>query len=119
MRSYFAGFAALLLVTLALAACQNAGADKPVSAPNNPTSTAATTPAAQQTPAEPADGVKRMPIDEARAAVEKGTAVIIDVRDANSYQSSHIKGSINIPYAEIADRIKELPKDKTAVLYCS
>ena len=119
MRSYFAGFAALLLVTLALAACQNAGADKPASAPNNPTSTAATTPAAPQTPTEPADGVKRMTIEDARAAVEKGTAIIVDVRSADEYKANHIKGSISIPYAEIADRIKELPKDKTAVLYCS
>jgi 3-mercaptopyruvate sulfurtransferase SseA len=119
MRSYFAGFAALLLVPLALAACQNADDKKTASVPNNPTITTATSPAAPQNPAEPADGVKRMTIDDARAAVEKGTAIIVDVRRADEYKANHIKGSISIPYEQIADRVKELPKDKTAVLYCS
>ncbi len=116
MRSFFAGLAALLLVTVALTACQNAVDNQQAASPKPSAAPAQTAPAQ---PAAPADGVKRMTLEDTRAAVEKGAAVIVDVRSADEYKANHIKGSISIPYAEIADRIKELPKDKTAVLYCS
>jgi rhodanese-related sulfurtransferase len=51
--------------------------------------------------------------------MEKGTAVVIDVRSPESYKTGHIKGSINIPETEIVRRKDELPRDKKIVLYCS
>jgi 3-mercaptopyruvate sulfurtransferase SseA len=113
MRSFWAGLA---LSALTLTACQNAVNDNKTATTTAPSAKPSAAPAA---PAEPADGIKRMTLEEARAAVEKGAAVIIDVRDAESYKANHIKGSINIPYADIGNRIKDLPKDKTAVFYCS
>ena len=46
--------------------------------------------------------------------------VIIDVRSAEEFQSGHIKGAINIPHTEIADRIASAVPDKTTPLklYC-
>ena len=46
--------------------------------------------------------------------------VIIDVRSAEEFRSGHLKGAINIPHTEIADRIASAVPDKTTPLklYC-
>ena len=46
--------------------------------------------------------------------------VIIDVRSAEEFQSGHLKGAINIPHTEIADRIASAVPGKTTPLklYC-
>ena len=53
------------------------------------------------------------------AALSPG-AVIIDVRSAEEFQTGHVKGAINIPHTEIADKIAGAVPDKTAPLklYC-
>lgn len=65
------------------------------------------------------DGVRRITPEEARAAVEKGKAIIIDVRALESYNIGHVKGSRSIPVSEIEDRAGELPRDKMIITYCS
>ena len=116
MRNVYSLLAACLLVTLALASCQNSGAD---TNPKPSSNAAAPAVAGKQETTTPADGVKRISIDDARVALDKGTAIMVDVRDPNAYKSSHIKGSINIPGAQVGERSQELPKDKTIILYCS
>lgn len=66
-----------------------------------------------------ADGVPRIAVADAKQAVDKGEAVVIDVRDPASYRQEHVKGSINIPSNEAATRIAELPKGKLLIAYCS
>lgn len=65
------------------------------------------------------DGVRRITPAEAHAAQEKGTAIIIDVRASESYNLSHIKGAKVIPINEVAARIKEFPRNKLIITYCS
>lgn len=72
-----------------------------------------------QTQPAPADGVRRVTVEELRAALDKGTAIVVDVRGQDSYKAGHIKGAVWIPESEIANRTKELPKDKLIVTYCS
>lgn len=72
-----------------------------------------------QTQQTPADGVRRVTVEELRAGLEKGTAIVIDVRSEEQYKAGHIKGSLWIPSDKIASRTKELPKDKLIVAYCS
>jgi 3-mercaptopyruvate sulfurtransferase SseA len=67
----------------------------------------------------PTDGVRRVTVEELRAGLEKGTAIVIDVRSQEQYKAGHIKGALWILGDEIAGRIKELPKDKLVVAYCS
>ncbi len=44
--------------------------------------------------------------------------VIVDVRDKKEYDLGHIPGAISMEYPdEIESRYKELPTDKTLVLY--
>ncbi len=65
------------------------------------------------------DGVRRITVEELRAALEKGTAIVIDVRGEDQYKEGHIKGARWIPADRMASHAKELPKDKLIVLYCS
>ncbi|HWT02955.1 MAG TPA: rhodanese-like domain-containing protein [Pyrinomonadaceae bacterium] len=65
------------------------------------------------------DGVRRVTPAEARAAVEKGQAVIVDVRGEDSFKAGHIKGALWIPVGDIAARAGELPRGKTIITYCS
>lgn len=45
--------------------------------------------------------------------------VLVDVRAPLEYADSHIKGSVNIPVADLRTRYTELDKDKKTVLVCS
>ena len=73
----------------------------------------------QATKSEPADGVRRVTPAESQELAERGKAVIVDVRDANSFKTGRIKGSINIPRTELLNRLGELPKDKLLIFYCA
>jgi rhodanese-related sulfurtransferase len=43
--------------------------------------------------------------------------VILDVRDAGT--EGHIPGDLDIPQAQLADRLAEVPKDKEIVIHCN
>ena len=49
--------------------------------------------------------------------IAKNNYVIVDVRTKEEYNTSHIKGAINIPYDEIDENTK-LDKTKTILVYC-
>lgn len=72
-----------------------------------------------QAPEPQSDGVRRITPAEARAAQEKGTAIIIDTRNEQAFNSGHIKGAKLMASNEVAARIKELPRDKMIIMYCS
>ena len=44
--------------------------------------------------------------------------VLLDVRNADMFAASHIKGAKNIPLADLVAKLATLPKDKTIVTYC-
>ena len=44
---------------------------------------------------------------------------LIDVRPKEAFESSTIKGAVNIPISEIRTRLKEFPRDKKIVLFCN
>lgn len=73
----------------------------------------------QQPQPTPADGVRRVTVEELRAGLEKGTAIVIDVRSKEQYNAGHIKGAQWIMADEIAGHIKDFPKNKLVVAYCS
>jgi len=119
--------AAALLLLLA-AACGprdgsttggNSARQSPTAAANSnagPARPAANAPAEA---APPDDGVRRVTIAEARAAAERGNAVIFDVRNQQSYDVSHVKGSKLVPYDAVAQHLSEFPKDKLIITYCA
>jgi len=53
---------------------------------------------------------------------DAGSAIFIDARDPEEYDSGHIQGAINIPfdyYKEYEDLINELDEEKIYITYCS
>lgn len=72
-----------------------------------------------QPKAETEDDMKRISVEEAKAAFDSGKAFFIDTRDAEAYKAEHIKGAVNIMANEIQDRYKQLPTDKQIIVYCS
>ena len=50
------------------------------------------------------------------AAPDKYT--IVDLRAQEDFDKAHVKGAINIPLAQLKDKVASLSKDKTVVLYC-
>jgi rhodanese-related sulfurtransferase len=44
--------------------------------------------------------------------------VIVDARSRDEYAAGHIPGAINIPLAELPDRLTEIPADRPVVTYC-
>jgi 3-mercaptopyruvate sulfurtransferase SseA len=68
---------------------------------------------------EQGDGVRRITPAEAREALDKGAAIVIDVRNEQVYQTGHVKGAILIGLNDFIARIKDLPRDKMIITYCS
>lgn len=61
----------------------------------------------------------RISVAEAREALAKGTAVLVDVRAVETYKAEHAKGALSIPLSDVAARAGELPKDKLIITYCT
>src|SRR5215213_1760654 len=118
MRLFFSLMAAIILAALALAACNSRdGSGSTASSTGTSPSSSSSAPAPLST--APSDGVERITTAELRDALEKGTAIVVDVRSPESYKLGHIRGAINIPEPEITRRKDELPRDKKIVFYCS
>lgn len=45
--------------------------------------------------------------------------LIVDVRTTDEYMDGHIAGALSIPVDELEGRIKELPNDKSIIVYCN
>ncbi|RVW03257.1 metalloregulator ArsR/SmtB family transcription factor [Rhodococcus spongiicola] len=71
--------------------------------------------AASQVLGSPDDAITR---DELIRRRDAGEITLIDVRPPEEYAAGHIPGAINVPVAELADRLAELPADRDIVAYC-
>ena len=74
--------------------------------------------AASSEPAIPTEA-PRMTAEEVKALVARGRAVVVDVRSAEAYAAEHAAGALSIPLSGLAERLKELPKDKLIAAYCT
>ena len=66
------------------------------------------------------DGAAPIPAADALARVADG-AEVVDVRSAEEFDSGHLDGAVNIDYqaADFAERISELPREESYVVYCA
>ncbi len=86
-------------------------------------------PAASQTPQPPAehaddhakeDAVPRVKAADAVQLVKAGEAILVDVRDATSYETMHAKGALHVSYQDIQEgKYEKLPKNKHLIFYCT
>jgi glyoxylase-like metal-dependent hydrolase (beta-lactamase superfamily II)/rhodanese-related sulfurtransferase len=45
-------------------------------------------------------------------------AVVLDVREPDEYAHGHVPGAINVPQAEVANRLDEIPRDRPVLAIC-
>ena len=111
----FLNFLVLAAVAVvAFAACNSA--DHASKLPSiSPDSANKTKPAA----ATHTDVARRINVTEAQSLIAKNQAVVIDVRNQAAFDQGHIRGAKLIPFGEVANRVNELPRDKTIITYCS
>ncbi|MBS1790693.1 MAG: rhodanese-like domain-containing protein [Acidobacteria bacterium] len=96
-------------------ACQKSDASATTSSVT-PAATVAAPPLAKS--AE--DSMPRVTVEEAKAQVANGTAVLVDVRGPDAYKLGHIKGSLEHSLGKMeGNDFKGLPKDKRIIAYCS
>jgi glyoxylase-like metal-dependent hydrolase (beta-lactamase superfamily II)/rhodanese-related sulfurtransferase len=57
-------------------------------------------------------------VDVAALKDRSPETVLIDVREPAEYAAGHIPGAINLPQADLATRLEELPRDQPLVLAC-
>ena len=110
MRHILTFFAIALLGLAVLTACNSAEQTASKGSPLAPASPATKA---------PPDGARRVTVAELKDMLAKNEAVVIDVRNEESYKAAHIKGAKLIPEAEVVKRSDELPKNKLIVTYCS
>jgi len=68
---------------------------------------------------EPGEVFYRISVDEARAMLERGEAVMVDVRNPDEYHAGHVKGALWIPVDQILQRAHQLPRDKKLLFICA
>jgi rhodanese-related sulfurtransferase/DNA-binding transcriptional ArsR family regulator len=64
------------------------------------------------------DTLEPIPPEELRRRLAAGDVTLIDVRPGDEFAAGHIPGALSVPVAELADRLRELPKRKEIVAYC-
>jgi phage shock protein E len=108
------------LLLICLSACSAPGA------PAEPTSASTRvpepvhTPSSARLPLTEAE-VPRISIEDAKAALESGEAVVVDVRSDAAYEVSRVAGAINIPLDEIEANptALTLARDQWIITYCT
>ena len=58
-------------------------------------------------------------VEEAREMIVQQEVVLLDVRNVEEYNSSHIPGAILIPLDELESRLAELNPSSYILVYCS
>ena len=43
---------------------------------------------------------------------------MLDVREPDEYAPGHVPGAVNLPQADLADRLEELPRDRPLLVIC-
>jgi len=65
------------------------------------------------------NGRIRIDPPEAKAKVDSGEAIVLDVVDSETYSQlrDRIRGAVRIPPEEIVRRFGELPRDRSVIAY--
>lgn len=78
-----------------------------------------TSSSAAETTAAKAEYIK-ITASEAKALMDEGNVIVLDVRSLEEYDAGHIAGAIRLAYGEFADKLASVLPDKDAVIlvYC-
>lgn len=103
----------ILFLAVAFAACNSVHSNA------NVERVVATTPTPASHQQQPYPDVKRISTTELDDLMKQGKVFVVDVRNQQAYDLGHIRGAKLIPVGTVGERLKELPRDKMIVTYCS
>lgn len=65
--------------------------------------------------------VPRIEVHNAKAAIDSGAAILVDVRSAESYAAGHAFGAVSLPLTNLEDGIGTLSFEKSQwiITYCT
>ena len=65
--------------------------------------------------------VPRVSLEAAKAALDSGAAILVDVRSPSAFEASHIAGAISVPLGQIERELTQVPleKDQWIITYCT
>ena len=55
---------------------------------------------------------------ELAAPDERKRPAVLDVRNLNEYEASHLRGALNVPVDELRFRLEEVPRDRPLIVHC-
>ncbi|MEM1111311.1 MAG: thiosulfate sulfurtransferase GlpE [Pseudomonadota bacterium] len=61
---------------------------------------------------------KRISVSEARTLIAAGSAQIVDIRDDQSYASSHVQGATHLTNSNLQDFVSDADPDRPLLVYC-
>jgi len=64
------------------------------------------------------DVVEEVTAEELAARLDRGRAVVIDVRPTLEYAAGHIAGARSVPIDDLDDALGELPRSREIIAYC-
>jgi hypothetical protein len=63
--------------------------------------------------------IQRVSLEDAKAALDGGTAVFVDVRGDSSYAEGHVPGALSIALMDLENRLGELDTEDWILTYCT
>lgn len=66
----------------------------------------------------PQDALEPVPLADVMQRAQDGLVTLIDVRPPHEFAAAHLPGAINLPLAELAQRLGELPAGRAVAAYC-
>lgn len=65
--------------------------------------------------------VPRIPVNEAKAAFDSGSAIFVDTRSVDAYAEKHIQGALSIPLDKFETNIANISIEKSqwVITYCT
>ncbi len=102
-----------LALTIGLTACAPT-ASSPTASP------APAQPSASALPRSEAE-IPRVSVEEAKAALDAGLAILVDVRSADAFAAGHLPGAKSIPLSEIERDPSSVPlsRNRWIITYCA
>jgi hypothetical protein len=77
-------------------------------------------PSATPTVSDSGSAVPRVSLEQLKEKLDADAdVVIVDVRSKEEFAEAHIPGAVSIPWEEIDNRYRELPRDKEIITYCA
>jgi adenylyltransferase/sulfurtransferase len=62
--------------------------------------------------------IRRLSARQLKSSLGDSSLVLVDVREPHEFQASHLPSALNIPLAQLASRLHELPHSRTPVFIC-